>query len=155
MNIEGLREYLTVLATEGYAKDPGTKNEDGSTTIHHKSDDGVWQTSDTYWGGEPYSGCETVSKNDDPCWTLVYYGQVKPTLKDVETVYGCLKDALSNTDQTFPVRGPENFQKDDLNYKNHWHGDLSKFGGKERILRDGEEIYAAEYMGGYVNIRKG
>lgn len=154
MNIEGLRDYLLVFSKEGYAKDPGTKNDDGSKTIRHSSNDNLWNTVDTYWGGEPYAGCETVSHQGKPVWSVVYYGFVSETVKDIGIIYGHLRKALDNTDKTFPVRGPEVLEDQDLVYKNHWHGDLNSFEGKEQILQNGKEVYSATYLGGLVNQRE-
>lgn len=154
MNIGQLSDYLQIFSKEGYAKDPGTRNADGSKTIRHDSQDGKWNTSDTYWGGEPYAGCETVSFEGKPCWSTVYYGTVDQGEKDIEEVYAILRSALDNTDPSFPVRGPEKFSKGNMTYTNHWNGTLEKFDGIERILRDGNEIYKAIYLGGVVNQRE-
>lgn len=151
MNIESLRDYLLVFSKEGYAKDPGTENPDGSMTIRHKQ--GPWETNDTYRGGEPYGGAEAVSYEGKPIWTMLYYGSVKPEIEDINKVYNFLREALVRTNETFPLRGPETYKKDNLIYKNHWHGGLEKFNGKEHILEDGKEIYFAEYMGGLINQR--
>lgn len=149
---EALREYLFLLAKEGYAKDPGTRNEDGSMTIKHS--DGDWSTVDTYWGGEPYSGCETVSHKGKPYWSMVYYGNVAPSVTDVNSVYGLLRTSLANTDEELPLRGPKEFAEGKMVYRNHWHGTLERFEGKERILENEAEIYIASYMGGLVNQRE-
>ena len=153
MNIESLREYLLVFSKEGYAKDPGTKNPDGSMTIRHVSENKEWSTIDTYWGGEPYGGTEVVSNKGIPCWLMTYYGAVKKGVINIEEVYGFLRYALSNTDEAFPLRGPASIENGDMTYFNDWHGGIEKFDGKERILKSGEEIYAASYMGGLVNQR--
>ena len=153
MNIETLREYLFVFSKEGYSRDPGTKNQDGSMTIHHVSEDKEWSIVDTYWGGEPYAGCETVCYKGKPAWSMVYYGTVHTSIDDVKKVYGHLRNALSNTDETFPLRGPLIFEEGDMKYANNWHGDLTIFNGEERILNKGTEVYTASYMGGLVNQR--
>ena len=155
MNTESLTHYLLELSTEGYAKDPGQKNNDGSTTIRHTSNDGKWSTVDTYWGGEPYAGCETVMHEEKPIWSLVYYGAVDSNEPDVEGVYGVLRKALANTDASFPVRGPKELVDADMTYQNHWEGDLEHFKGQEWILKGETEVYAASYLGGYVNQREG
>lgn len=154
MNTEALRDYLHVFSKEGYAKDPGVRNNDGSKTIKHKSEDGKWLTVDTYWGGEPFSGCEAVLFEGKPCWSMIYYGTVDDGVYDIETVYSLLRSALDNTDPDFPVRGPQEFTKKNMTYKNHWHGNLEKFDGVERIFEDGKEIYKANYLGGFINKRE-
>ena len=155
MKTEALTKYLLELSTEGYAKDPGKKNDDGSTTIKHESNDKHWSTVDTYWGGEPYSGCETVRLDGKPVWSLVYYGAVDPNEPDVEGVYGVLRKALENTDTNFPVRGPKELVDGELTYQNHWEGDVEHFKGQEWVLKGETEVYAASYLGGYVNQREG
>lgn len=154
MNIRQLQDYLQIFSKEGYAKDPGTRNPDGSKTIRHDSHDSKWSTIDTYWGGEPYAGCETVSFEKKPCWSMVYYGTVDSSVKDIENVYLLLRSALNNTDPTFPVRGPKAFSTDEMTYTNQWDGTLEQFDGIERILKDGREIYKATYFGGVVNQRE-
>ena len=154
MNIGELRDYLQIFSKEGYAKDPGTRNADGSKTIRHTTEDSKWSTTDTYWGGEPYAGCETVSFEKKPCWSMVYYGTVDSNVKDIENVYRLLRSALDNTDPSFPVRGPKTFNKGNMTYTNHWNGTLEQFDGIERILKNGKEIYNATYFGGVVNQRE-
>ncbi len=154
MNSNNLENYLHVFSKEGYAKDPGTKNPDGSKTIRHTSEDGEWNTVDTYWGGEPYAGCQTVLFQGKPFWSAVYYGSVNTDVEDFVEVYQHLRRALDNTDSIFPVRGPKELVNGNMKYTNNWSGTLEKFEGKERIYRNDKEVYSATYMGGLVNQRE-
>lgn len=144
-----LRDYLNVLAREGYAATDGRKNTDGSATITHES--GPWRTSDTYFGGEPYGGSEVVFYKNRAVWMMVYYGAVVPDFTDVAAIYRFLKVALANTDASFPLRGPRRYSHESRAYTNEWQGDLDRFTGLEKILESGREVYAATYAGGAVD----
>lgn len=153
MNLEALRQYLSLLAREGYAVSDGGKNPDGSATIHHKQ--GPWRTVDTYFGGEPYGGNEVVFHENRAVWMMVYYGAVEQETDDVRGVYDFLKAALADTDEQFPVRGPRHLVRKALTYVNDWQGGLERFSGTERILTSGREVYSATYSGGLVDQRAG
>lgn len=151
MDLESLREYLRVLAHEGYAATDGVKSPDGSATITHTL--GPWRTKDTYFGGEPYGGSEVVFHEERPVWMMVYYGAVDQSIADVGGVYRFLKKALADTDADFPLRGAKRFVHEGLEYANEWHGDLDRFTGSEWITSGGRTVYSATYAGGLVDQR--
>ena len=82
---------------------------------------------------------------------MAYYGSVDNNVDDNTPIYELLKKALATTDSEFPLRGPRMFIGQGMQYMNHWNGNLQKFEGKEQILKNGIEVYAASYMGGLVD----
>lgn len=154
MNIEGLSSFLKEFAQNGYgAENEGTLNPNGSKTILYQDDNTQWEANDTYWGGEPFSGDTVISYQGRPTWTVLYLGSVSRSERDLEPIYAFLRGALLQSDPDFPVRGPKEYSQGELKYVNHWHGNLQSFEGKERILRNGNEIYKTQYMGGQINER--
>lgn len=147
-----LGEFLIEANKNGYASgNMGVKNEDGSRTIVYppKGDVDGWRFVDHFYGGEPYGGHEVVFKDGKPHWTAVYYGSVIPG-EELTVVYPFLQKALIQ-DSDLPVRGPIEYSEENLIYLNAWSGDLNRFNGAERILKEGTEIYKAMYAGGLVD----
>lgn len=123
------------------------KLSDGSTTIEYEND--VYKFHDNYFGGEPYGGREVVFLNDKPLWMMVYYGLVHDGAN--KEVYGFLMESLSNTTVDIPYRGPALFEKGEWKYENKLVGDVDRFSGTEKILRNEQCIYEASYIGGLVD----
>lgn len=156
MNQKQLREYLKIVAANGYGNKESESewepNPDGSTTIKHKK--GNWSMNDNFFGGEPYGGREVVFFQEKPVWIMVYYGEVASKVEDVGNVYSLLQEALLNPDPKTPVRGPKVFEKNGMKYEAEWNGNILQFKGNERILQHNEEVYAAQFIGGLVDKRK-
>ena len=54
-----------------------------------------------------------------------------------------------------PYRGPAEYAEGNLVYTNQWHGDLAQFSGEEKITQNGILVYKANYIGGWVDQRRG
>lgn len=155
MNIEDLRKFLIEANKAGYSTgqyDRFLKEKDKSTTIHYESGD--YKGHDNFFGGEPYGGRYTVFYKGNPVWIMVYYGKVFKSVKEFEPVYKFLQKALSCMPNEMPLRGPKELNEGKYTYSNTWEGNLEEFSGYEVISQSGQKIYNAEYMGGFVDIRK-
>lgn len=128
------------------------KEKDGSTTIPFEKNG--WKSHDNFFGGEPYGGRIIVSYKKRPLWIMVYYGWID---QGVETnpVYSILRKALRQMPETAPLRGPKELNDGIYSYSNNWSGDIKKYSGEEKILKEGKLIYKANYMGGLVDQRVG
>lgn len=146
-----LNSFLIEANAAGYAsgdEKKEIKEKDGSTTIIHSSGD--WSMHDNYFGGEPYGGREVIFFKNKPVWIMVYYGAITGDIEHGE-VYKFLQESLKEMPENAPFRGPKNHENDSWQYLNEWEGNLNNFKGRERILKNKEEIYFAEYAGGLVD----
>ncbi len=85
---------------------------------------------------------------------MVYYGWV---LEDIQTdpVYKILREALMRMPENAPFRGPKSYKEGSLTYSNKWIGVVDRFSGEERITDSGKLVYKANYIGGWVDKRRG
>lgn len=160
-NLPELEAFLDEANKAGYATGESrewVKEADGSTTIAHESEDGLWRYHDNFFGGEPYGGREVVFREGKALWMMVYYGAVTDKDLDKNEVYTFLRQALSQADPELPVRGPkvlsETIDDKEWLYENSWEGDLTGFLGRESIKLNGQEIYYANYSGGPVDLER-
>jgi hypothetical protein len=154
MNLEELRLFLVDANKHTYStgdESLNIKEADGSTTITYKNEN--WKYHDNFFGGEPYGGREVVSFKEKPIWVMVYYGSIDITITP-ETVYPTLQKALRAMPVDSPFRGPREINNGEFTYVNSWTGSISKFSGEEIILKNGKEIYKAQYMGGLVDRKR-
>ncbi|HJN62690.1 MAG TPA: DUF5680 domain-containing protein [Candidatus Paceibacterota bacterium] len=150
-----LCEFLVEAKKTTYAAGDSAKkiiNDDKSTTLIFESGD--WKYHDNYFGGEPYGGREVVFFKGKPVYIMTYYGQVDDSVSDINKVYGILMDALKLIPGDKPYRGPEKYNNGDLSYENSFTGEVDNFFGEESISENGNEIYKARYIGGFVDVKK-
>lgn len=155
MNIERLRDFLIASNQAGYAggeEKKWIKESDGSTTIPYEK--GLWRSHDNFFGGEPYGGRTVVFHEGKPVWIMLYYGWVIEGV-DTNLVYGILRKALMKMPEDHPYRGPKKLVDGDLTYTNRWSGELERFSGQEEITQDDKLVYKANYMGGWIDRRRG
>ena len=155
MKKKSLKKFLFDANQAGYARGEERKwikEDDGSTTIPFKK--GSWELHDNFFGGEPYGGRTVVYYQGRPVWMMVYYGWV---VKEADTnqVYEFLREALRQMPKDHPLRGPENYLEGEYHYRNALKGTVENFSGKERILKNEELVYQANYIGGLVDQRGG
>ena len=117
--------------------------EDGSRELTFQ--EGKYSYQDIYFGSNPFIGQEIVFEKNKPIWGMNYYGQAKTI-----AVYQFLKEALRQVTEDLPFRGPEEFSREDWQYKNQVEGDLNFFKGKEQIFHQGKLVYELEYSGGKI-----
>lgn len=151
MDLKRLQQFL-VNSIKEYASGDGKKwikEKDGSTTIPFEKGD--FKSHDNFFGGEPYGGRVVVFYKNRPVWMMVYYGWVEKNIS-VDEVYAILKKALMQMPEDATFRGPKEFKEKEFIYQNNWTGDIERYSGEEKILKNNQSIYKANYMGGLVDL---
>jgi len=97
---------------------------------------------------KPFGGEEIVWQNGKAIWIMNYYGHILSDKIDSNKVYGFLRKAMSLVDDQRPFRGPSHHKEGDFEYIHESKGDVSRFGGTEKIFFQGKEVYRLEYHGG-------
>jgi hypothetical protein len=104
---------------------------------------------DTYLGGIDFIGEEAAWVLEEPVWGMNYYGCM--LVENIPDGFGeFLKEALLRVSAEAPYRGPAHYSAGRFEYRCEWQGDLECFGGGERILWEGQEIYRLFFHGGRV-----
>lgn len=115
--------------------------------------DGQWKYEDEFYGGEPYSGNETLWEDGKDIFRCVYWGKVAEGV-NFSDIYDFLRKALKVGPTGNCVhRGPEVFVEEDLKYTNSCTGPIEEFVQTERIFIKNKEVYLAHFIGGLVNVR--
>lgn len=115
---------------------------------------GNWKYEDEFYGGEPYSGNETLWNNGKDVFRCVYWGKVIEGI-NFNDVYGFLRNALKVGPTGSCVhRGPECFVEGKLTYTNTCVGNVEEFVQTERIYIEDKEVYLAYFIGGKVNVKQ-
>lgn len=151
MNTKQIKKFLLACNKAGYAggeEKKWVKEKDGSTTIPFRM--GQWESHDSFFGGEPYGGRTVVFYKKKPVWIMVYYGWVAEGINP-DSVYTILREALMRMSEDAPFRGPQKHKS----YVNKWIGSVDRFSGEEKITQKGKLVYKANYMGGWVDKRRG
>lgn len=153
-----LARFLTKANRNTYAnklalKAPPTMP--GSEDYHFEADGLVCH--DTYWGSRNFIGGEGIWTAEDwvkkaPLkWRMNYWGVVLGKNVDEGELYGFLRQALMQEDETkIPVRGPPTFISGSKRYRFLPMGDLSNFTGIEEILLDERPAYRCLVQGGFI-----
>ena len=158
---EELKRFLFKAQARGYGSGTAPLLErDGAQTITFE--EGNWHYTDTWYGGEPYSGVTIIAYKSRACWTMVYWGGVLPGYGK-EPIYDCLKAAITAPSlkmrENLPVRGPENFvAKNGYVYQHtctcKGSVNIKRFYGFELISKPGFGVcYRMDYHGGFVDLR--
>lgn len=154
MNIQSLKKFILDSNKHTYStgnESLNKKEKDGSTTLTYTKGD--WKIHDNFFGGEPYGGREVVFYKDKPVWMMVYYGTVKKGVSP-EVIYPILQKALRLMPKDSPFRGPTTMKERTYTYKNEWEGTIEAFSGIETISIDKVILYTAQYVGGFVDVKK-
>ncbi|MFA6982114.1 MAG: DUF5680 domain-containing protein [Patescibacteria group bacterium] len=116
--------------------------------------EGDWKYEDEYYGGEPYSGNETLWYKGLNVFRCVYWGKVASGV-NFSDIYSFLRKALKEGPTGKCVhRGPERFVEGEMAYTNECEGDTEEFVQVERIYINNKEVYLAHFIGGRINVRK-
>lgn len=149
-----LKDLLRDFNIKGYA-DPNSKyidNGKNGKVLNLTIDNYTYE--DEFYGGEPYSGNETIWEDGKDIFRCVYWGKV---IKGVNfsDIYNFLRKALSKgPDGNLVHRGPSEYIEENLRYTNRIEGDIEDFRQKERIYIDEKEVYIAYFVGGRINVQK-
>ncbi len=149
---EKLKSLLRKFNLKGYS-DPNSKyldNNKNGKVLHLQIDNFSYE--DEYYGGEPYSGNETIWEDNKPIFRCVYWGKVAKG-EDFPTIYNFLRKALEyGPDKNLVHRGPLEFTQKDFKYSNTIKGDITEFKQTEKIYRKNKEVYVAYFIGGRVSV---
>ncbi len=122
-----LKKLLRDFNIKGYS-DPNSKyveNKKNGKVLKLTIDDFKYE--DEYYGGEPYSGNETIWEKGKDIFRCVYWGKVVKGV-NFSNIYNFLKNALSKgPDGELVHRGPEEYIEGNLRYINSIEGDIEEF----------------------------
>lgn len=154
LNKEELKDLLREFNVKGYA-DPDAKYVDNGKNgkiLNLTIDNYTYE--DEFYGGEPYSGNETIWEDDIDIFRCVYWGKVVKGI-NFSDIYDFLRKALSKGPGGDLVhRGPREYIEGNLKYTNSIEGGIEEFRQVERIFMDEKEVYVASFIGGRVNVQK-
>ncbi|WP_019910776.1 DUF5680 domain-containing protein [Paenibacillus sp. HW567] len=107
---------------------------------------------DVYVGMAYFAGQETIYFHGQPIWSMTYGGGTlkELSLDEVKDTYAFLRQAMRRVAEDHPYRGPHTFSAGVYQYFDVNEGDMERFSGKEKILRQGTEIYSLQYCGGLI-----
>lgn len=151
MDIKNLSKFLLDSNKKGCAsgkEDSWIKETDHSTTIIFQKGD--WKSQDNFFGGEPYGGRNVVFYQNKPVWIMVYYGWINKKIKP-DNIYKILRNALMNSQEELPLRGPKKYEEANYIYINSWEGNIKQYSGEEYIVQDSQSVYKAYYRGGLID----
>lgn len=114
--------------------------------------DGALLYRDIYFGGDFFTGLETVYFKEFPVWGMSYAGGLKDGVRSDETpgIYDFLTAALREVPPEAPFRGPVAYDQVDFHYTNRIIGALPRFSGVETITFKDFPVYQLHYSGGFL-----
>lgn len=149
-----LQELLLSFNQKGYA-DPNAKYTDNGKDgkiLKLQIDNYTYE--DEFYGGEPYSGNETIWEDGISIFRCVYWGKVEKGI-NFGDIYSFLRKALTKgPDSNLVHRGPSEFVENNMKYTNEIEGDIEDFRQIEKIFVDEKEVYVAYFYGGRINVQK-
>jgi len=146
-------KFIVEANRAGYANDkPIVKRlEDGGHKIIFARSG--MKSVDYWWGGNPFSSQESITKSGKVIWAMQYRGWMEPGFENISSeTFAFLRRALKLCNEKEPLRGPKEHDEGSFKYANSWGYNLDNFKGEERIWKDGEHIYTCRYFGGLVNL---
>ena len=152
--MNNLKEFLIKAKKQTYANENIEKQKssrNGSHDYEYSSNNFTYH--DTYFGGINFMGEEVVyEENDTPIWGMNYYGITLDQTLSEEAVDKALRPALMQvgSDDTIPVRGPQEYINGDYKYIFNVSGNLDYFEGEETIYKNGKKVYILKCHGGVI-----
>ena len=138
----------------GYAEQSAPYQDNGKKGKILSLVDGDWKYEDEFYGGEPYSGNETIWYKDRDIFRCVYWGKVSKNY-NFSQIYDFLRSALKQGPNGKCLhRGPGIFQAGGLTYINKCAGRIQEFVQLERIYIDNKLVYKAHFIGGLINVER-
>ncbi len=151
MDKEKLLHFLLKARTETYVGDKGEIEPalKGSKQLEHSESD--WFYRDVYNMGKGlFMGIETVYFQDEPVWSMSYYGDYKKmTENEADEI---LRDALIENWETARLWKRVEWQKGEFKYtcEPDFGDSLEEAAGQEKIFRGDEQVYNFFYAGGMI-----
>lgn len=151
LNKDELKDLLKQFNQKGYSDSNSKYIDNGKNGKILKLEIGDFTYEDEYYGGEPYSGNETIWNNRKDIFRSVYWGKVVEGV-NFSDIYAFLREALSKgPDGELVHRGPKEYINGDLKYTNSIKGDIAEFRQVEKIYMNDKEVYIAYFVGGRIN----
>lgn len=152
INSQQLANFLTEAHKNSYANKDAPKASSSrlkSEDYHFEKGNLIYH--DTYFGSRDFIGEEVVYKDGNPVWGMNFYGYILSETTDGEELYDFLREAMMQEySNTLPVRGPQDYKKDNWEYTKSVEGELNRFTGTEEIYRAGMLLYRGYYHGGLI-----
>ncbi len=149
-----IQKQLRIFNLMGYADESVAYEDNGKGGKILTRTNGNWKYEDEFYGGEPYSGNETLWIDENDVFRCVYWGKVAEGI-NFSDIYTFLRRALKEGPTGECVhRGPESFKENDLEYTNECSGNIEEFVQTERIFVSSKEVYKAYFIGGRINVQK-
>jgi hypothetical protein len=153
-NQQEIQNILRKFNLMGYADESTEYEDNGKGGKILTRTEGEWKYEDEFYGGEPYSGNETLWFNGKDVFRCVYWGKVAEGI-NFSDIYSFLRRALKEEPNDGCVhRGPKIFVEGDSTYTNECTGTIDEFVQTERISVKDKEVYKAYFIGGRVNVQK-
>lgn len=155
MNSEELVRFISEAKIACYASERSDRWSkpalEGSKQLEYSS--GPYLYVDIYFGSIRFSGIETVYRESDPVWSMVYSGGIIEDIyiEKAGEIYRFLKSALRRVEAENPFRGPAWFSEDPFVYENEMSGAINAFTGLESISKGGNAIYSLSCSGGFIH----
>jgi hypothetical protein len=151
MNLDGLEAFIVVAKAATYVGS-GEKiapSRPGSHDLGFAQ--GRWRYLDSYFGGTDFLGQETVWRDGEPVWSMLYYGYIsRPDLIDGMRAGATIKAALTEMYKEGRFLGGFEWSGPHGVYRDGSTGNVEHFRGRETITVGGAEAYALDYFGGLV-----
>ncbi len=147
-----LTDFLLKARTETYAGEKGKVSPalPGSKQLEYA--DGDWLYCDVYFvGNGRFMGLETVYHKEEPVWSMSYYGDFSKMTED--EVDSMLRKALIENWQTARTWQEVEWEGDGFTYvcePDFEDGSIKKIAGREKITKNGEEVYYLFYAGALI-----
>lgn len=152
INKKEFKKFIKEAKVNTYAKSDERGAQilkDGGKKFEYKKDNFYYR--DIYYGFNPFVGEEVVYQDKNPVWGMNYFGFIlADDLTEKEISSFLRKSLIQEYDGIIPVRGPREFSENNWTYKLSVNGDLSRFTGQEKILRDGRVVYQLFLHGGFI-----
>ncbi len=128
---------------------PATPCRLGSHDLQFKEDE--WSYLDSYFGGRDFIGQEVVHLAGQPVWGMNYYGYIiREDLITPEQAGGVIKASLSQMYLEKRFLGGFSHTAGEFTYVDSSEGDVTRFRGREMILRGDIVTYELLYHGGLI-----
>lgn len=137
-------DFLIKAKQHTYAAKMGKVTSSRTASQDYQFKEGDYLYLDSFLGSEKFSGTEAIWFQDQPLWSMNYYGYVMALGFSGDF----LKESLLHVPYDQPFRGPQLFQKGDYTYHCQTEGDSHCFHGKEEIFFKDKKVYELYFYGG-------
>lgn len=137
-------DFLIKAKQHTYAAKMGKVDSSRIASQDYQFNEGDYLYLDSFLGSEKFSGTEAIWFQDQPLWSMNYYGYVLGAGFSGDF----LKESLMQVPYDQPFRGPQLYQLGDYTYHCHSDGNTHRFYGKEEIFFKDKLVYELYFHGG-------